>query len=64
MVSLFESIADGIMGAKPTSKPQTPREPEPNPIKSANDNPPKAVEQSRQDDEHDWYQQQRTRGRD
>jgi hypothetical protein len=64
MVSLFESIADGIMGAKPAPKQQTPREPKPNPIKSANDNPPKAVEQSRQDDEHDWYQQQRTRGRD
>jgi Relaxase/Mobilisation nuclease domain len=63
MLSLFESIADGIMGAKPTPRRHVPREPEPNP-KSANDNPPRAVEQSRQDDEIDWYQQQRSRGRD
>jgi hypothetical protein len=64
MLSLFESIADGIMGAKPAPKRQAPGEPEPNPIKSANDNPRRAIEQSRQDDEHDWYQQQRSRGRD
>jgi hypothetical protein len=64
MLSLFESIADGIMGAKAAPQRQTPKEPEPNPIKSANDNPPKAIEQSRQDDELDWYQQQRSRGRD
>lgn len=64
VISLFESIADGIMGAKPTPKRQTPREPAPNPIKSANDNPPKAIEQSRQDDDLDWLERQRSRGRD
>ena len=64
MLSLFESIADGIMGAKPAPRRQAPREPEPTPGKSANDNPPRAIEQSRQDDELDWYQQQRSRGRD
>jgi hypothetical protein len=62
LVSLFESIADGIMGPKPQRR--APKEANPGPVKPANDNPPKAVEQSRQDDEHDWYQQQRSRGRD
>jgi Relaxase/Mobilisation nuclease domain len=62
LISLFESVADGVMGA--TKEPDK-RQPEPGPQESkpvaSNDNVPKAVERSRQDDEDDWYRRQRSR---
>lgn len=61
VISLFESVADGMMGATPAPKPRQPEPAEHNPFLSANDNAPKAKEPSREDDE-DWYQRQRSRG--